>query len=231
MANQSAFDQNHIEESAMSETSGLLDQLNLPPTFIAFLRKNQRTLWIIIAAVALVVTAVSLYGSYKNYKRNQAVNAFDSALLADEGKRSELLQQIADNYSSTPTASWSRIELAKIAVASNNIPKAIEQLQMVNKSISEKNPLKPLVLYRLAGLNEQEKQFEQALALYQELTVFPGFAADAQYAMGRVFEGMGKKSEAITAYQRYLSLTEKSKKNGQADPVRTLVEYTIKTLE
>jgi predicted negative regulator of RcsB-dependent stress response len=231
MANQSAFDQNHIEENAMSETSGLLDQLNLPPAFIAFLRNNQRTLWIIAAIVATVVTIVSLYGSYRNYKENQAVAAFDSALLADNGKRTELLQQIVDNYSSTPTAPWARIELAKIAVAAKDIPTAVNQLQQVNQGISKKNPLKPLVLYRLAGLNEQTKNFEQALTLYRELTDYTGFSADAQYAMGRVYVAMDKKNEAITAYQQYLSLTEKSKGTGQADPVRTLVEYTIKELQ
>lgn len=231
MANQSAFNQNRIEESAMSETSGLLDQLNLPPAFIAFLRKNQRTLWIIVAAVAVVVIIVSLYGSYRNYKENQAVTAFDAALLADNGKRAELLQQIVDKYSSTPTAPWARIELAKIAVAAKDLPTAVNQLQQVNQGISKKNPLKPLVLYRLAGINEQKKEFEQALALYRELTAFTGFTADAQYAMGRVYAAMGKKTEAITAYQQYLSLTEKSKGTGQADPVRTLVEYTIKELQ
>jgi len=231
MAKQSAFDQNHIEESAMSETSGLLDQLNLPPAFIAFLRNNQRTLWIIALVVALVVTVVSLYGSYRTYKENQAVAAFDSALLAGKGQRSELLQQVVDKYPATPTASWAQIELAKIAVAAKDIPMAVNQLQLVNQGISNKNPLKPLVLYRLAGLFEKQKKFEQSLTLYRELTDFKGFGADAEYAMGRVYAAMGKKAEAVTAYQRYLSLTGKTKGSGQPDPVQTLVKYTIKQLQ
>ena len=56
MADQSAFDRKQIETSAMSETTGILEQLNLPPAFVSFLRKNQRMLWAIVIVAAVSVT-------------------------------------------------------------------------------------------------------------------------------------------------------------------------------
>lgn len=231
MADQSAFDRNHIETSAVSQTSGILDQLNLPPAVISFLRTNQRILWVIVSLVVAVVVVGSLYSSYRNYKTNQAVSALGDAMLSTENTRVELLQQVAEKYSSTPSALWARVEMAKIAADKDDIPAAIAELQWINKSITGKNPLKPLVLYRLAGLNEQKQNFEPAIDLYQELVGFSGFAPEAHYAMGRVYVAMGKKSEAIEQYRQYLSLTEDTRGLGQEDPVRTLVEHAMKQLQ
>jgi len=233
MADQSAFDRNKIETSAMSETSGILDQLNLPPAVVSFLQKNQRMLWIIVAVLAVSVTAVSLYGSYRNYQINKATSALDAALLATGDTSADLLQQITEKYSATPSALWARIELAKIAVNKEDLAGAIAQLQVVNSRLTAKDSLKPLVLYRLAGLHEKMRNFTAAIGLYQELTAFSGFAADAHYAMGRVYVAMDQKTEAVEQYQKYLSLTEEAPGGvmRQPDPQRTLVEYTIKKLQ
>jgi len=231
MADQSAFDRNHIETSAVSETSGILDQLNLPPAVHSFLRKNQRTIWIIISIIVVAVVTVALYDSYSKYRNNQAVSALDTAKLAEDGKRIEQLQQVAEKYPSTSSAVWARIELAKRAAEKDDLATAIAELEKVDKSVSEKNPLKPLVLYQLAGLHEENGDMEAAIAQYQELTAFSGFTAEAHYAMGRVYVAMDRKPEAIAQYNQYLSLTEKSAANGQQDPVRAQVEYTIKQLQ
>jgi len=233
MADQSAFDRNQIETSAMSETSGILDQLNLPPAAVSFLRKNQRMLWVIVAVVAASVAAASLYGSYRNYQINQANSALDTAMLATGDKSAELLQEITEKYSATPSALWARIELAKIAADKKDFAGAIAELQMVNSKITVKNPLKPLVLYSLAGLQEKMQDFAAAIGMYQELAAFSGFTADAHYAMGRVYVAMDKKAEAVEQYKQYLSLTEENTGGmmSQPDPQRALVEYTIKKLQ
>ncbi len=231
MADQSSFDRNHIETSAMSETSGVLDQLNLPPAVIGFLRKNQRILWILIALVTSVVVVVALYGSYRNYKINQAVSALDAATQEQGDQRIPMLTEVAEKYSSTPSSLWSRIKLAKIAADKGDNATALVELQQVNKSISIKNPLKPLVLYRLAGLKELEEDYAAAIELYRQLTSFTGFVSDAHYAMGRGYVAMGKKDEAIEEYRQYLSLTQETGGLNQGDPVRTLVEHTINQLK
>jgi len=232
MADQSAFDRNHIETTAVSETSGILDQLNLPPALHSFLRKNQRTIWIIVSIIVIAVVTVALYDSYRKYQTNQAISALDTAKLAENDKRVELLQQVAEKYSSTPSGLWARIELAKTAAEKEDLATAIAELDKVNTNISGKNPMKPLVLYRLAGLHEEKGDLEAAIALYQELVNFSGFAADAHYAMGRVYVAMDEKPEAVAQYNQYLSLTEEAAGgNGQQDPIRSQVEYTIKQLQ
>ena len=231
MADQSAFDRNHIETTAVSETSGILDQLNLPPAVHSFLRNNQRTIWVIVSIIVIAVVTVALYGSYRKYQVNQAISALDTARLAEIDKRVELLQQVVDKYSSTPSAVWARVELAKTAAEKEDYAGAIAELEKVNTNISGKNPVKPLVLYQLAGLHEEKGDLETAISLYQQLAVFSGFAADAHYAMGRVYVAMDEKPEAIGQYNQYLSLTEKAGGNGQQDPMRAQVEYTIKQLQ
>jgi len=230
MANQSAFDPNHIKETAVSETSGLLDELNLPPAFIDFLRKNQRTLWLMIAVIAIVVTAVALYGSYRSYRENKATAAMDAVLQADPGQQVNLLKKVAQDFASTPTEHWAGIELAQISIKNGKPAEAILQLQKVNEEVEAKNPLKPLVLFKLAGLYEETKNYQAALARYQELTAVSGFEADARYALGRVYAALHKNAEAVTAYQQYLSLTEKSP-TGERGQKRALVEYMMKELE
>lgn len=232
MADQSAFDQQHIEVQAMSEVSGLLDQLNLPPAVISFMRKNQRMLWGIVIAVATVVVAVALYSSYRTYQINKGLSALDSALQADEKNRVSLLTEVAEQYASTPSGPWARLELAKIAADKGDISNAITALEQVNGGISEKNPLKPLLLYRLAGFNEQKPDLDKAANFYTKLEAYPGFAADAHYAKGRIFERLGKNDEAINQYQQYLTLTATDSTSGsQPDPTRTMIEYTIKKLQ
>ena len=232
MARQSAFDRNQIEASAISETSGILDQLNLPPALIAFMQKNQRMLWGITAVVAVVVITVSLYGSYRDYRIQHAASALDAARIVEEDKRVQLLQQVVEKYSSTPSAAWARVELAKASADKGDVSAAIAELQQVDKGISVKNPMKPLVLYRLAALHEQKQEFTRALEFYQELAAFSGFAQEAHYAMGRVYAAMKKKPEAIAQYQQYLALDEDAGAGSrQPDPMRTLVKYTITQLQ
>jgi predicted negative regulator of RcsB-dependent stress response len=209
MSDQSAFDANHIKDVAVSETSGVLDQLNLPPGLILFLRKNQRTIWIVVAVIATVVTVVALYDSYRTYQENKAISAHDAALQATGQEKRDRLAAIAEEYGSTHIAPWAMIELARMDSDEGNIDAALGQLDKVNKLTGRKNPLKPLVLYRIAGLDEEKKDLGQAVSLYQELAAFPGFEADAHYALGRIYAVQDKKAEALTEYQQYLSLVEK----------------------
>jgi len=231
MAEQSAFDRNHIETSAVSETSGILDELNLPPKLTTFLRVNRRILWVIVSLVAVVVVTGALYNSYREYKSDQALSALDIAKSSDGAKRVELLKAIVDNYGSTTSGLWARVALSQEAVQKKNYSQAIAELQGVKAALSVDSPLKPLVLYKLGGLEEQQKNWDAAIELYQELLPFSTFVADAHYAMGRVYVAQGEKPEAVAQYRQYLSSTEKMAGAGSSDPVRQRVEYIIKQLQ
>lgn len=229
---QSAFDLKHIEETAEAETSGILDQLNLPPGLIDFLRKNQRTLWLVFGCVATVVIVVSLYSSYRSYKINKAATAYDQALLLDGAEKKAALANVASTFSSTPTAIWSRVELARMDQAEGNIKGAIEKLQAISTPLKADSLLKPLVLASLGGLYEQDKQPDKALSVYEELKSFKGFEAFSVNSLGRVYEIKGDKEQAIRLFREYLRLTMvDGKAPVKDDPVRAMVQAAVNRLE
>ena len=63
MAEHSAFEKLHVEERDKADLGGVLEQLNLPPTFVQFVRKHQKTIYIIIGIITIVVIVWALYGS------------------------------------------------------------------------------------------------------------------------------------------------------------------------
>jgi len=229
---QSAFDLKHIEETAAVETSGVLDQLNLPPVLTDFLRKNQRTIWIVVGIIAAAVTVVALYSSYRSYTLNKAAQAYDQALMLDGDQKKAALQKVADSYGSTPSAIWSRIELAHLDQAEGEVKGAIEKLTAISSGLKGNDLLKPLILVNIGGLYEQDKQLEQALAVYQELKTLKGFEAQAVNSLGRVYETQGNREQATQMYQQYLTLTTKEGTAPQQDdPARTMVRASLNRLQ
>jgi len=229
---QSSFDLKHIEETAAVQTSGVLDHLNLPPAFIDFLRKHQRTIWIVAAVIATVVTIVSLYGSYRNYTLTKASEAYDQALLREGEQKKEALQLVVADYGSTPFAIWSRVELAHMDQAAGALKEALEQLTAINSELKASSLLKPLVLVNLGGLYEQDGQLQQAIGVYQELKTLQGFEADALSSLGRVYESQQNREQAIAMYQQYLGLTAKQSTVPQQDtPVRAMVRASLNRLQ
>jgi len=214
MAKQSPFDRLHVEQNAESPVSDLLDQLNLPPAFAEFLRKNKKAIWIVVGVVATVVIVVSLYGSYTSIQRNKAASALTAALQADDKDKQNLLEDVISEYGSTPSALWGKVELSHLAVRQGKPDEAIQLLTAVNQEVKAENPLKPLLLLRLAILDENNGKLDKALTFYQELVGFKSFEADAYEAMGRIYELQEKGESALEMYKKYLELT--GEKEGQS---------------
>lgn len=231
---QSAFDLKHIEETAAVETSGVLDQLNLPPAFVDFLRKNQRAIWIVVGVVVTIVTVVSLYGSYRNYSLNKASTAYDAALLLEGDQKKAALQKVADKFGSTPSSIWSRVELAHIDQEAGDIKGAIDKLTAISSDLTQTSLLKPLILVNLGGLYEQDKQLDKAVTVFQELKGLNGFESAAVSSLGRVYENQGNMDKAVDMYQQYLTLTTKKETEGAAPqqdtPARAMVRAGLNRL-
>lgn len=229
---ESAFDLKHIEETAAVKPSGVLDHLDLPPALTDFLRKNQRIIWIVLGVTAVVVTVVSLYGSYRSYTMKKAGMAYDAAVMLEGDAKKAALQEVADSFGSTPSAIWSRVQLAHLDQAAGDIQGAIEKLTAISSKLTGESLLKPLVLVNLGGLYEQDKQPEQAIAAYQELKTFKGFEDESVRSMGRVYEAQGKKEQAVAMYQQYLTLTVgEGTEPQQDDPARTMVRAALNRLQ
>ncbi|MDW7772006.1 MAG: tetratricopeptide repeat protein [Desulfobulbaceae bacterium] len=230
MSQPSPFDRKHIEESAVTQT-GVLDQLNLPPAVIAFIRKNQQAIWIIVICVALIVTVVSLYGSYRSYRENKASTALTLVMQAEGEERKQQLAEIIDEYGSTSAGMWGRIELAHMAAQEGDFDQAIARLTEVRESVSAKNPVTPLLIYNLGSLYEKNENPDQALNSYNELLAFKGFEPIAYKALGRIYELQGSNDKALEMYEKYMETTDNGTGQPAADPDRSMVQAKISRLE
>lgn len=217
-----------LQEQAAVGTPGVLDQLHLPPALITFLQKNQRVIWRIVIVVAVVITVVSVYKSWREHILSKAAIAYDQAVeLADAPQKRAAFQKIADEYSATPSALWSRIALAHLDQQEGKIKEAAAKLAAVETEVSAKNVLKPMLLVNLGGLYEQDKQFDKAEAIYQQLKGFKGFEPMALDSLGRVYEAMGQKDKAVQMYQQYMGLTELGKEKKEGAPVHSFPEREL----
>ncbi len=230
MTNKRLFDQNYIDQKAKPETSGFLDQLNLPPSVIFFIGKYK---WIILILFTLfLVTAITipLYNAWRDYRYGNAAVALASAMQLEGEAMVFQLEQISEQHASTPSGLWAMVTVAGIMVEQGNLVDALARFALVKDTISANNPLKPLLITRMAKLNEELGHLEEAIILYRKLIIFPGFVADAYYSMGRVYAVMGNNSEAINQYQKYLAEIARTGR-GQSDSHRVIVEKNIKALQ
>lgn len=232
MSEQNPFNRRHIEQTAAVPSPGLLEHLGLPPELIRFLRKNRRTIWIVTALVVLIITAVSLYGSYRTYREEKGASALTEAMKEEGSRKQELLLQVTDQYGSTSAGIWAKVELARLAIAGGEEDKAIQELYAVKESVAKNNPVMPLLLYNLGALHENRNEPDQAISAYKELTAFKGFEALAYKAMGRTYELQDNREQALSMYRQYLAAGEAEGEMGQRfDPDREMIQARINLLE
>lgn len=229
MTEPSTFDPNNIKLQPLQPV-GLLEQFNLPPRLIAFIRRNQRAIWVTVIVGCLLAIGVAAYSAYRDNRTAKAASALDTALIAKQDTR-QLLDRVVQDFASTPSAQWAKIELAALEEREGQPAKAIARLEEINATLPAQSLLKPLVVSKLAGLYENTKQLDKSLAMYTELATREEFAAEAYRAMGRVNEQLGKKEEAAAMYGKYLESAATSSVQGQADPSREMVQFRLNQLK
>lgn len=230
MAEQTTVDREVILKQQLLTPTGLLEQFNLPPKVIAFIRRYQRIIWAVIVLGVTLSLALSGYTTYREYQEAKAATALDAALIAKQDNR-QLLEKVAQDHGANAAGLWANIELAKLDEQEGQRAKAISRLEAVNGGLAAGAPLNPLIINKLAGLYEQEQQSDKALALYTQLSGNEWFAAEAYRAMGRLHEQAGKKEEAAAMYEKYLELTGSQVGQGKADPMRDMVQSRLNRLK
>jgi predicted negative regulator of RcsB-dependent stress response len=230
MAEQTTVDRDAIKLQPLAPPMGLLEQFNLPPKTIAFIRRNQRAIWTVIVLSVAVALGLSGYSTYREYQEAKAASALDAALIAKQDNR-QLLEKVVQEYSANAAGLWAKIELARLDEKEGQRAKAISRLEEINAGLAAGTSLKPLVLSKLAGLYELEQQSDKAMGLYTELSGNEWFAAEACRAMGRLHELAGKKEEAAAMYGKYLELTGSQVGQGKADPTRDMVQSRLNQLK
>ncbi len=204
MAGNSVFDPKNIVRMT-TEKEGLLEELNLPPEAIKFIREYSTAIKI---ALVCLVAAILAWEGYGYYHEGQIEKS--SALLAEAMQEKSPEQQVKDldrvvqEYPRTDAAVWSRIEQGNIAYDDGRLDDAIKSYKQVLETVSSKNALVPLVQYSLAEAYEDKGEGEQAIAAYNRLAEFPGFAGEAYLALGRIYEAEGKPDKAKEVYQKII---------------------------
>lgn len=230
MAEQHGADKRLQDLPPLFQESGLLEQFNLPPKLIRFLRRYQSAIWAVIAAAIVLALALAGYNAYTGHRRAKGAEALDTAMQAGENRR-DLLAQVRDDYASTPSALWAEVALARMNEQENKADEAIQRYQAVRARLKPGSQLMPLVLGKLAALEEQKKNWEAALAYYQELGKIDSFAADAHLNMGRLYEAQAKKDEALAMYKKFLEFTAAGTEQSGPDPRRQMIQSHIELLQ
>lgn len=230
MSEPGTFDPNQLKLQPLGPPPGLLEQFNLPPKAVAFMRAHQRSLWAAFIAVIVLSLSWAGYDAYRDNRQQQAASALDAARLATQDKAVQL-DKVSTQFAGTDAALWAKVELAQLAEREGQIAKAITQLEAINAGLRATSLLKPLLLGKLAGLAERDGKLDRALALYAELSAWESFAMEAYRSRGRVSEQLGNKEEAIAMYSKYLELESAQSFQSGSNPVRELVQSRLNQLK
>lgn len=230
MTEQNVFDRRSIEMDSMSAPDGLLEQLNLPPALIKFLRQNSKAVWAVVICVTIIVVTVSLYGSYRAYRLDKAASALDAAIESSVDRAGQL-KGVIEEYGSTPAALWAKVELVSLYDKEGEHDKAVHLLQEIDAETPEGSSLKPLITYKIGTIYEKQGVMEKALGMYTVLSQMAGFEAQAYKAMGLVNDKLGNNDQAVAMYRKYLEQLGDKKAGLGADPARMVIEARLNALE
>ena len=215
MTERSAFDQNQVAENAYVEPSGVLDQLNLPPGFVKFVRNNKRILQITGAVIAVAVVSGSLYQSYRTARLEDGASSLSISMEAEGDERIKALEHVAADFSGTPSSNWAKVELGHMAMKDKRYSQAKTYYSAVREKVSASNPLYGLLCFGIAQAEEADKKYGEASASYAALREIDGYKDEGYMGMARVLEAEGKNKEALAVYEEYLGTFLGEEQNPQ----------------
>ncbi|MCK5341429.1 MAG: tetratricopeptide repeat protein [Desulfobulbaceae bacterium] len=202
MTDQSAFSKKKIETLAPEKTN-LLEEMNLPPQVISFLRKNSKNLQIGIACIVIALIGSSVYKHFAEVKKEKSTALLAAALVEETpDTRQPKLEDVLKDYSDTAAARWAMLQLGHDAYEAEDYPKAIENYTKALEKLSSSDSLTPFVQYDLAYAYEENKDFDKALSSYADLAKTASFAAAGYLGMGRVYEKKQEWAQAKDSYEK-----------------------------
>ncbi len=204
MSKPSVFEKKYGQEDGINDVSGILDQFNLPPAFIEYVRKNKRTIQIVISVVVVLVVSLTLYKSYREKKIDQAAQALSLASMEQGEKKMQELQAVAKQYSDTTSSDWAKIEIAHQNMKNALYAESATVYQEIANKVGEKNALYPLALFGLAQAEEAAGKYKEALAHFDKIKLINGYQGIGFAGAARIHERQGNNKEALEIYEIYL---------------------------
>jgi len=226
MAKHEVFDKEWVDERDKNSLEGLLEQLNLPPAAIKFVRENKRLVQISIAALILIVVAGSLYGAYQDSRIKKSSAALAIALEQEGQQKLDQLAQVANDFSGTDAGLWARINRAQALMNESNMSEAQAAFYSIREDIGKSSLLRPLITVGIAQSAEALGNYDEAAREYQALIDFEGYASIGYLGAARVQEIQGNSEEALALYENYLATID-----GGAALQKVMVEEKIARLK
>ena len=227
MTAQSLFSKKNIKSHQPDTRTGIMEELNLPPEVISFVRKNSRNLQIGLICIVVMVLAWVFYDYYTELQENKGASLLASAMQVEATEeRIQVLENVINDYSGTDAALWSKLELAHLDYQEGRFDAATAKYEDILGKIPADSSLMPLARMNLAQSYEETSQYDQAIAQYNLLKQSTGFTEEAHLALGRIYTAKDQAAEARKEYEDLLSTM-----NDEADPqLRIMVQALLVSL-
>jgi predicted negative regulator of RcsB-dependent stress response len=206
MSAQSLFSKKNIESQQPDTRTGIMEEMNLPPVVISFIRKNARSLQIGLICIVVLVLGWILYDYYTELQENNGASLLASAMQTEATEeRTQMLENVINDYSRTNAARWSKLELAHMDYQEGRFDAAAAKYEESLAKLPADNFLVPLARMNLAQSYEETGQYDQAIAQYNLLKETIGFKEEAHLALGRIFTAKDQAAQARKEYEELLS--------------------------
>jgi len=206
MSTQSLFSKKNIQSQQPDTRRGLLEELNLPPEMITFIRKNARNLQIGLICVAVLILTWIFYDYYTEMQEKKGASLLASGLQTESTEqRIEMLENVINDYGRTDAARWSKLELAHLDYKDGRFEAAAAKYKEILETLPAQNSLVPLTRLNLAQSYEDAGQFDQAIAQYSLLKKSPGFINQGYWGLGRMYMAKEDTEQARKTYEELLS--------------------------
>jgi predicted negative regulator of RcsB-dependent stress response len=228
MSTQSLFSRKNIETQQLDKRRGLMEELNLPPDLIAFIRRNSKNLQIALISAVVLVLAVIFYDYYAATQEQKGSSLLATGMQTESTEQKiQILENVINDYGRTDAARWAKLELAHLDYKEGRFEAAAAKYKVILESLSADNSLVPLTRLNLAQSYEQAGQYDQAITQYGLLKKSKGFMNQAYWGLGRLYMVKDDPNQARQAYEElFRSLGD------NADPeIKAEVEAKLATLD
>ena len=228
MADETPFNKLHVEPNEKGDLVGLLEQINLPPKAIKFIRENLKAINAVLILVVLVVVSWSAYDAYQQRRINTSSSALTNALKESVALRPAALEKVVSDFSGTSAARWAQVELAHMDMQKGDFKTAAEKYADIRKSIKSTDPLYALVTFGIAQAEEAAKDYDRAFGEYTTLSKIEGYQPVGLLGMARIHEIKGEKEKALSVYEQYMGTFVGDNRN---DPEKEFISEKISRLK
>lgn len=173
---------------------------------------SSKAIWIFSGLVLILV----LYFGYTTYRNRQErlghERYFSSLEIADPDQKLKKLEEVIKDFPSTQAAHSAWVTIGHLYYQKKDFPRAVYYYQRALNSGKFPQTFKTLIRGNLAYAYEQKGDLQQAAKTLSEIIQDQGnfLKEDSLLNLARVYQKMGKKTEAKATYQNFLKSFPKS---------------------